>query len=417
MLQLLAGRQIFVVGAARTPIGAFNGALKHHKATDLGASALKAALERSRVPADTVDEVILGNVVTAGSGQNPAKQAAIKAGLPHTVHSMLVNTVCSAGMAAVVEAVRAVLAGASRVIAAGGMESRTNAPYLLMPFDRRGRRIAGEQRGDNFALALPGAGATIEEHWAFVKSLRAAVVKEANTFEALVCPFHQGTSMKDYAMRYAAGRGWTAEFVNRYADASFEKAERARDSGKFADEIAAVGDVKDDEIASKELQKTLRDKSDAPVSAYNAPSLADGAAAVLLADGRRMRELRLEPMARVLGFARIDVPPDEFIEAPAKVANLLIEALAASGAAGKLDILEGNESFGVQIPIFEEAVPIERQNVHGGAVALRHPLGCSGARIIVTLLHAMKRYDLKRGLATICFASGGAFAMAFERCT
>lgn len=415
MLRLLRDEEVYIVGAARTPSGAFDGALKDNKAHDLGGVALKAAIERSGVAPDAVDEVVMGNVVTAGLGQNPAKQAAIKAGLPHSVHNILVNTVCSSGMAAIIEGVRSILSRSAKVVAAGGMESRTNAPYLMGPFDRRKRRIEGEVRGDNFFLNFPAATAAEDEQKAFIKSLRAAVIKEANTFESLVCPFSEGTSMKDYGVRFAQKRGWDSAFVDGHAAGSYEKAGRARDEGLFAEEIAPVGDVKDDEIATKELQKILRGKSDSPVSSYNAPSLGDGAAAVMLAEGARVRELGIAPMARVLGFARVDVPPEEFIEAPVAAARMLMDALKSEGMADGFDIFEGNESFGLQIPLFKEAVPIERQNIHGGAVALRHPLGCSGVRIVVTMLHAMRRYELKRGLAAICFASGGAFALAVER--
>ena len=415
MLRILREEEVFVLGAARTPTGAFDGVLREHRAVELGAAALEAAIGRAGLPPEAVEMVVMGNVVGAGLGQNPAKQAAVGAGCPHSVHALLVNTVCAAGMAAIVEGLLAILAGAAGTVAAGGMESRTNAPYLLGPFDRRRRRIRGEVRGDNFCLEFPPPEAGADEYRAFVKSLRAAVLKEANTAEALVCPFNPGVSMKDYGVRYARRRGWDAAFVDRYAAGSYEKAMRAQAEGAFAEEITAVGGVSRDEIADPGLQRALREKSDSPVSSYNAPSLADGAAAVVLAAGGRARELGARPLARVLGFCRLDVPPEEFIEAPVRATRMLMEALAAAGLADGFDIFEGNESFGLQIPLFQEGVPIERQNVHGGAVALRHPLGASGARIVVTLLHAMRRYGLRRGIAAICFASGGAFALALER--
>ena len=413
MLRILNG-EVVIAGAARTPIAGLDGALAKYKAPQLGGIAIKAALERSGVNPRDVDEVILGNVVSAGTGQSPAKQAAVAAGLPHSIMSMTVNTVCSAGMAAVIEGVRAILSGTSKVLAVGGMESRSNAPYLLGPTDKKGSRVEGEVRGYVFTPAFPGPDAPVDDYKKFIRNLRMAGFKEANTFEALVCPFKDATSMKDYAVKYAEKRGWTADFINGFAAESYAKAERARDEGLFADEIVPVGDVKDDAIHPKELQEHLRAKSDSVCSSYNAPSLGDGAAALVIAEAERARDLGLTPLARILGFSRVDVPPEDFIASPATAANMLIEGIAQSGGPSKFDILEGNESFGLQIPLFREAVPIEKLNVHGGAVALRHPLGAAGARILVTLIHAMKRYGLENGVAAICFASGGAYAIALE---
>jgi acetyl-CoA C-acetyltransferase len=354
-------------------------------------------------------------VVGGGLGQNPAKQAAVAAGVPHTAASLTVNTVCSGGLAAVIEGCRAILAGTAGVAACGGMESRSRAPYLLGPANPRGERLPGQVKGDTFIPETPAPDAPVDDYKKFVRTIRAAGIKEPNTFEALVCPWKPATSMKDYAVAYGRSRGWTPEMINGFADESFRRAERARDGGLFDAEIAPVGEVRRDEIASKELQAVLRVKSDSLCSSYNAPSLGDGAAAVVLAAAARARELGVAPVAKVLAFSRVDTPPEGFIAAPVAAAGLILDGLRAAGRNTDFELLEANESFGLQIPVFREGIHIERQNVHGGAVALRHPLGAAGARILTTLLYGLKRYGLRRGMAAICFASGGAFALAVER--
>jgi len=414
MIRLLDG-EVVILGAARTPIGAFDGILKGFKAPQLGAAALGAALERSGVTPAQVDEVILGNAVAGGLGQNPAKQAAIAAGLPHAVGCLTVNAVCASGMAAIVEGLRAILSGTAGLVVAGGMESRTNAAYLLGPKNPRGERLPGQAKGATFIPETPPPDAPVDEYKKFVRSLRAAGITEPTTFEALVCPWRSGTSVIDYAAAWAAARGYTPEMINACADESFRRAERARDEGLFDAEIVPVGEARRDEIASKELQAILRAKSDKLCSSYNAPSLADGGAAVVLAAAARARELGCSPVARVLACSRVNTPPEAFVEAPVAAIRLILDGLAAAGRPAGFDLVEVNESFGVQIPLFREAIPIERQNLHGGAVALRHPLGAAGARILTTLLYALKRYELRRGIAAMCFASGGAYAVAVER--
>ncbi len=410
MLKVLKG-EVLILGAARTPIGAYDGSLKDFRATDLASVALHAAIERSGITPDQIDEVILGNVVGGGLGQNPAKQAAVAAGIPHSASSMTVNTVCSGGLAAVVEGARAILSGTAGIVAAGGMESRTNAPYLLGPRSRRGVRLRGQVKGSVFMLEVPPRDAPVEVYKRFVRSIRAAGVKEPNTFESLVCPFNAGRSMKDYAEAYGKAQDWTVEYVNASAAESYRRAEKARDEGLFDDEIAPVEEVAQDEVASKKIQQALRAKSHGFCSSYNAPSLGDGAAAVLLAEASIARQLGLSPLARILAFSRVDTAPADFIEAPVAATRLIMNALADDAP---FDLLEANESFGLQIPLFKEKIPIARQNIHGGTVALRQPLGATGARILTTLLYALKRYHHRRGMAAICFGSGGAYALAVE---
>lgn len=414
MLKLLDG-EVVILSAARTPIGAFDGALKSFKATQLGAAALKAAVERSGLKPEQIEEVILGSVVSGGLGQSPAKQAAVGAGLPHSVRSMTVNTVCSSGLAAVVEGARAILSGTAGVVAVGGMESRSAAPYLLGPKNPRGERIPGQVKGDSFIPEVPAPDAPVDDYKKFVRTIRAAGIKEPNTFESLVCPFKAGTSMKDYAQAWGAARGFTVDAVNAAADESFRRAEAAQAAGTFDAEIAPVGECRRDEIATKELQGILRAKSDSLCSSYNAPSLGDAGAAQVLASAARAKELGARPLAKLLAFSRVDTPPETFIEAPVAATRLILEGLKSAGRPADFDLFEGNESFGLQIPLFAKEVPIARQNVVGGAVALRHPLGAAGARILTTLLYSLARENLRRGIAAICFASGGAYAVAVER--
>ncbi len=414
MLRVLDG-EVVILSAARTPVGAYDGRLKDFRAPDLGHFALKAAIERSGLKPEDIDEVFMGNAVAGGLGQNPTKQAAFAAGVPMTTPTTTVNVVCASGFGAVFEGIRAILAKTGDIVAAGGMESRTNAAYLLGPKDKKGARIPGRARGDVFIPETPPPDAAVGEYRKVIRSLRAAGIKEPNTFEALVCWKKPATSMKDYAVAYGKSRGWTVEFVDEHAAESFRRAERARDEGLFAEEIVAAGDVRDDEIITRELQATLRGKSDSFCSAYNAPSLADGAAAVVLASRERAESAGLAPLARVLAFSRVDTPPEDFIEAPTAATKLIIDGLKAAGREASFDAIEANESFGLQIPVFREKIPIERQNLHGGAVALRQPLGAVGPRVLTTLLYALARHDLRRGIATTCFASGGALAVAIER--
>ncbi len=414
MLRILDG-EVVILGAARTPVGAYDGCLKDFRAPDLGGFALKAAIERSGLAPADLDEVFMGNAVAGGLGQNPTKQAAFAAGVPMTTPTTAVNVVCASGLGAIFEGIRAILARTGDIVAAGGMESRTNAAYLLGPKDKRGARIPGQARGDVFIPETPPPDAEVGEYRKVIRSFRAAGIKEPNTFETLVCWKKPATSMKDYAVTYGKSRGWTVEFVDEAAAESFRRAEQARDEGVFAEEIVPAGEVKDDEIATRELQATLREKSDSFCSAYNAPSLADGAAAVILAARERAESSGLQPLARVTAFARVDTPPEDFIEAPIAATKLITDGLREAGREASFDLIEANESFGVQIPAFKEKIPIERQNPHGGAVALRQPLGAVGPRILTTLLYALARHDLGRGIATTCFGSGGALAIAVER--
>lgn len=412
MHRILAEKEIYIVGASRTPVGALDGCLAEVRAPRLGSAAIRGALEKAGMQAGDVDEVFLGNVVTGGLGQGPAKQASVGAGVPEDVPATLVNTVCSSAMTALMMGVNSMLVGNARVVVAGGMESRSTAPYLLGPKLPDGSRLPGRVRGDQFVLRPKGKAAEDCE-W-LLEAIGRAGLREANIFDGLVCPFNSPKMMIDYAMAYADSRGWTPALVDEFAAESYAKADRAQAAGHFDDEITPVGEARKDDLVPEERRQALKEWSNSTCSPYNCPSLGDNGAAVILAEGVRMRELRLKPMARLVAYGRVDCGPADFVTAPVRVVEELRSALATAGKSADWPIMEVNESFGVQLPLFAETWPQAVINVHGGAVALKHPLGSAGARILVTLLYAMKRYRHPCGVAAVCFGSGGAAAVAVE---
>jgi len=400
---------IVILGAARTPQGPLDGALKGFRATQLGAFAISGALKKAGVTPERVDECIMGNVVSAGLMQAPAKQAAVAAGIPRERPSKTVNTLCASGMTAVWDACLALQSGLSKVVAAGGMESRSNVPYYLGPFTEDGRRLPGKVRGAKFQMQVPGRGAAADEYKRFVEKIQSAGVREASILDSLMCPFTPNFAMKDYAVKYAEARGISIDEVNAAAGESYRKARAARDSGAFAGEIIPAGDVRDDDIISEKEEADLKAISYGYVTAYNAPALGDGASAAVLALEETAESLGVEPQARIRALSRVDTPPEGFVHAPVDAVG---EVERATGA--KATIVEANESFGLQIPAFRREFGAVELNPFGGAVALTHPVGASGCRVIVTLMNAMKRLGHKHGAATICFGSGGATAIAVE---
>lgn len=408
---------VVIVDAVRTPIGLRDGILKPYSGPELGGAVIKALLERNpAVEPRRVDEVILGNVVGAGLGQGPAKQAAVLGGLGYDTAHTLVNTVCSSGLAAIVEGVRSILLGDSRVVIAGGFESMTNAPYLVVPHTRKGERI-GDAKGKRVSLDPED----MDDPAAYKKlfaTLKTSGLLDANAFDALVCPFNRSKFMRDYAVAFAQEKGYTIQQVNEAARSSYEKAMAAQASGAFDQELVLLDGAAQDQIPPPQKQAQWLESSEDFCSAYNGPFLADGGSAVLLMSASEAGELDLEPMAHVSGYARVDTPPEGFVTAPVGATRRLVAALQEAGFSTRFDIVEANESFGVQIPLFEEVfgqeLGIGRINVHGGATALGHPLGAGGARILTTLVHAMRRYGLSRGIAAICFGGGGAFALSVE---
>jgi acetyl-CoA C-acetyltransferase len=399
-----ASRIPVLVGAARTPIGRFLGGLASVRAPELGAAALRAALERSGVPVGAVEEVILGNVLQGGVGQAPARQAAMAAGIPTTVPAVAVNKVCGSGLKAVMLASQAIRAGDARVVAAGGFESMSNAPYYLRGL-RRGVKL-GHQ-----------------------------TIEDGAVHDGLWCSFGE-CHMGGYAEYTAHRAGVSREAVDGFALRSHQRAVAAMDAGKLDREIAPVeveekgvpGVVARDEgprrDTSLEALAKLRPAfpADAPddvgelvVTAGNAPGLSDGAAAVIVASLEAAEAGRWPVRARITGFGVGGGDPRDLFFAPVEAVRDLERRTGMS--VGSFDLVELNEAFAVQAVADIEALGLDpdRVNVHGGAVALGHPIGCSGARILVTLLHAMEDRNAKTGLAALCLGGGNAVALSIAR--
>jgi acetyl-CoA C-acetyltransferase len=388
---------LYIVGAARTPIGAFLGGLSGLPAPRLGALAIKTALERARVRPDLVDEVFMGHVLSAGVGQAPARQAAIYGGLPNTVPCTTVNKVCGSGLQAAVLAGRSLLLGDADIAVAGGMESMSNTPYYLTDA-RRGYRV-----GDNRVV-------------------------DGMMYDGLWDPYNEfpmGKAGELCAREYGFGR----EAQDAFATESYRRANAAITSGAFKAEIVPVtlpqkkGDPvvidTDEEPGRGDPTKfsKLRPAFDAEgtITAGNASSIDDGAAAVVLATEAAAEKHGLTPLARIVGWGVAAQAPEWFTTAPAKAITSTLERLQLK--AGDIDLWEINEAFScVTLACARLAgIDLERVNVRGGAVALGHPIGASGARVLVTLLHAMKDLGARRGLATLCIGGGEAVAMVVER--
>ncbi|MGE5234736.1 MAG: thiolase family protein [Acidobacteriota bacterium] len=389
-------QEIVILSAARTPIGSFLGQLAGVPAPRLGAIAIKAALERSGVRGEAVDQVIMGNVLQAGEGQAPARQAGIHAGLPESVPAVTVHKVCGSGMRAVMMAANDLRCDDGEIMVAGGMESMSNAPYLL-PGARSGMRLGHGQVLDHMVL------------------------------DGLWDPYgdkHMGSCAETCARHYRFTRGEQDAF----ARTSYERAIRAADQGWFADEIVSVdipgrkGEVtridRDEEPFRADLTKmeTLRPafEKDGTVTAANASKINDGAAALVLATDRRARKEGLKPLARIVAHAGIAQQPEWFTTAPVEAIRRVLERSTMS--LSDIDLFEVNEAFAVvaMVAMRELGIPHEKLNVHGGAVALGHPIGASGARILTTLLHTLRRRGMRLGCAAICIGGGEATAMVVE---
>ena len=386
---------VVITGAARTAMGGFQGAFSAVSAADLGAAALKAALAQSG--ADTVDEVLMGCVLPAGQGQAPARQAGFAAGLPEDVPATTLNKMCGSGMKAAMVAFDQIALGASQVIAAGGMESMTNAPYLL-PKMREGARIGHQQVVDHMFL------------------------------DGLEDAYDRGRLMGTFAEDCAEAFQFTREAQDQYALASLSNALDAERSGAFDNEITPVtvhartGEeviTKDEQPGKARPEKIPQLKpafrKDGTVTAANSSSISDGAAALILAD-RATAEARGMPIrARILGHASHAQAPSLFPTAPVPAARKLLDRLG--WRVSDVDLWEVNEAFAVVPMAFmhEMGLPRDIVNVNGGACALGHPIGASGARIMVTLLNALEKRGLKRGVAAICIGGGEGTAIAIER--
>jgi acetyl-CoA C-acetyltransferase len=389
--------EALILSAARTPIGKFLGAFADVPAPQLGAVAVAEALLRAGVAPGKVDEVIVGNVLQAGLGQNPARQTALKAGLPDTIAAYTVNKVCGSGLKAAMLAAQAIRAGDAEVVVAGGIENMSRAPYLLL-----GAR-AGWKFGDQ------------------------KVVDEMN-FDGLTCPF-ENWPMGEAAEHIAAKCSVTRADQDRFSAQSQRRAAAARERGAFTAEIVPVtvgsgpkakvitaDEGPRPETTAEGLGK-LRPafRGDGTVTAGNASMLSDGAAAVVLASSRGAERLGAKPLARVVAYATSGVAPKDIFIAPVPAVRQVLDK--AGLKLSDIDLFELNEAFAAQMLACGKELGLdeEKVNVNGGAIALGHPIGASGARVLVTLLYALQQRGLKRGLASLCLGGGNAVAMVVER--
>ena len=387
---------IVIVGAARTPMGGFQGDFAPLPASDLGAAAIKAAVERAGIRPDDVDEVIMGNVLPAGQGQAPARQASLKAGIPLAVGCTTVNKMCGSAMKAAMLAHDLIVAGSADIVVAGGMESMTNAPYL-MPKARGGYRM-GHQ--------------TVQDHM-FLDGLEDA--------------YEKGRLMGTFAEDCAASFAFTREAQDAFALTSLSRALAANNDGTFAWEVTPVvvagrkGDVvidKDEQPAKASPDKVPQLKpafrTDGTVTAANSSSISDGAAALVLMRRSTAEKRRLAPLAVIVAHATHAQEPGLFTTAPVGAIDKLYRK--TGWTTKDVDLFEINEAFAVvaMAAMKEHGIPHDKINVHGGACALGHPIGASGARIVVTLLGALRKHGKKRGVAALCIGGGEATAMAIE---
>ena len=392
-------REAVIISAVRTPVGKFQGGLKDFSATDLGAMVVRESVRRAGVKPEEVDEVIMGCVIQAGLGQNPARQAALKGGIPFGVSAVTINKVCGSGLKAVMMASQGIQLGDAELVVAGGMESMTNAPYLI-PQGRSGYRLGN------------------------------GVLVDAMIHDGLWCAFenyHMGNTGEVVAERYHVTRAEQDE----YALNSHRKAIAAIKAGKFKDEILPV------EIPQKkgapmvlEVDEPVREdtslealgklkpafrKEGGTVTAGNAPGVNDGASALVVTSLERARAMGVEPMARIAAQATSGIEPELVMMAPVEAIRRVIKK--AGWSLDEVDLIELNEAFAVQaVAIIKELdLDPKRVNVNGGAVALGHAIGQSGSRLLTTMLYEMKRRDVHRGLAALCLGGGNAVALAVER--
>ena len=391
-------RDSVIVSAVRLPTGKFLGSLKRFSAPQLGALVIHEAVQRAGIDAAQVDECILGNVISAGLGQNPARQAALKGGLPDSVAAMTINKVCGSGLKAVMLASQGISTGDVDVVVAGGMESMSQAPYILGRL-REGLRLGNHTLMDS--MVHDGLWCALED-----------------------C--HMGLTGEEVSKRY----GITREEQDTYALESHRKAASATSSGWLAEEILAVEiPGKDRKPTNFTIDESVRPDAsssalaklkpafarDGTVTAGNAPGVNDGAAALVVMSATRAASLNLQPLARIVAQAVSGLPPLLVMMTPVEAVRKV--AKKAGWALGDVDLFELNEAFSVQsIAIIRElAIDPERVNVHGGAIALGHPIGASGARVLTTLLYAMQRRNVRRGIASLCLGGGNGVALAVER--
>jgi acetyl-CoA C-acetyltransferase len=387
---------VYILSVARTPIAGFMGELSGLSAPQLGSHAMAAALARVEVPSLTVEEVLMGCVLPAGLGQAPARQAALGAGLGKSVPCTTVNKVCGSGLKAVMLGAAQLAAGEANIVVAGGMESMSNAPYLL-PKMRAGQRLGHGEAKDHMFL------------------------------DGLEDAYDKGRLMGSFADNTAKTYGLTRDAQDAYALLSLERARSAQQSGAFKNEIApiTVKSGKTEMVVDSDEQPRLAKPEKIPqlkpafspdgtVTAANASSISDGAAAVVLASEQMVHEHKLKPMARIIGYCSAAQEPALFTTAPVAAITKLLQQVGWQ--AGEVDLYEINEAFALvaMIAAQEIGIPSDKLNTHGGACALGHPIGASGARLLVTLLYALQLRGQKRGVVSLCIGGGEAVAMAVE---
>ncbi len=390
---------VVIVSAVRTPIGKFGQSLAKLSAIELGAIAIKEAINRAGIDPKIVDEIIMGNVVGAGLGQNPARVTGVLAGLPENTEGYTVNKVCASSLKAVALAAQAIKAGDAEVVVAGGMESMSNAPFLIPANVRWGWKVMYKS-GPALIDTLTHDG--LEDYY--------------------------GNPMGLVADQIAKKRGITREEADTFAYESHKKAGDATLKGYFKEEIIPIDITKDGEKIMLDrdegirydtsVEKLLKLKpffsSDGITTAGNASQISDGASAVIVTSMEKAKSMGLKPLARILGYASAAIDLVNFIEAPVPAIQKLLKKLNMT--VNDIDLIEINEAFAI-VPLIVSKdlnISLEKINIHGGAIALGHPIGASGARILTTLIYALKQKGLKRGLAGICHGGGGAFSMMIE---
>ena len=418
-------RDVYVVNCCRTAVGSFGGSLKDTPAADLGAVVVKEVLNRGGVKPEQVDEVMFGCILTAGLGQNVARQVAVKAGVPYSVPAYTVGMVCGSGMKSVIEAARAILAGDADVVVAGGTENMSAAPYAV-PTGRYGARMGHTQMIDtmikdglweaynNYHMGTTAEniadvwGITREEMDAFAASSqqKTEAAQKAGKFEAEIVPvmIKKKKEMVEFKVDEFPRAGVTAESISKLKGAFPVGPEGVEDQIVHTFEPTQVHEAD----TKKHVQR---------VTAANASGINDGAAAILLASGEAVEKYGLKPMAKLVGWGQGGVDPKIMGVGPVPASR---NAMAKAGVSIEdIDLVEANEAFAAQsIAVARElGFDMDKVNVNGGAISIGHPVGCSGARIIVTLLHEMqKRDDAKKGLATLCIGGGMGVATVFEKC-
>jgi acetyl-CoA C-acetyltransferase len=390
-------KTVYIVSAKRTPLGSFGGALKQFSATDLGQYSIEAALAQANVNAEWVDEVMMGNVCQANVGQAPARQAAIKAGIPNTVPATTINKVCSSGMKAVMFGSQSIQLGQNHIVVAGGMESMTNIPYYT----------PGLRWGTKYGSAE------------MIDGLQKDGLTDAYNHQAM------GNCGDATATKY----GFSREEQDAYAIQSYKRAKIATEAGKFTNEIApiAIPQRKGNPIImneDEEYKNVMFDKipslrpafsKEGTVTAANASTINDGAATLILASEEAVKKYKLNPIAKIVSYADAAHEPEWFTTAPTIAAPKALERAGLNMS--DIDFFEVNEAFSVVAMAFAKTCGISQSimNINGGAVSLGHPLGCSGARIMTTLIHTLHQENAKKGLATLCNGGGGASAIIVEK--